>query len=299
MNLPSMQDTRLFVVGTGRSGTTLLRNLLRLQPCLHLPRETHWIPILYNMFGLRRVPHQELLDTVEQVYMAQGRTALRRILNEGRIKQKPFVSEWLQRLPSDGLADIAQFMNAFYQLLAERHGAVMCGDKTPDYGLCMSTLQVIWPEARFLHVYRDGRDVALSMSQIRSFRLLAAWGINHWWAVAYRKQYEAMLNEALAEQPLERFFNLWHSRLTRIFDERSRVRPGSYMEVEYEVLLRRPRDVLRQIGEFLALPEIGRWIDAAIPQIRNDNLGKNRNDPNHQHLTDRYGDCLAAMGFSV
>src|SRR5262249_23223047 len=159
----------------GRSGTTMFRNLLRLHPRVHLPRETHWIPILFNAFGMRRVPIDELLALIQQVYMAKGRTAMERILQEEKLSVEDVVSQLRTLLPADGLASISQFMGGFYSLIGAHHDAEQVGDKTPDYGLCMTTLQTIWPEARFVHIYRDGRDVAMSMSKVLSFRLLAAW----------------------------------------------------------------------------------------------------------------------------
>jgi hypothetical protein len=288
-----------FVVGTGRSGTTMLRNLLRLHPRVHLPRETHWIPILFNSFGLRRVPVDELIGLVQQVYMAKGRSALERILAEEKIDDGAFSDRLRATLPADGLASIAEFMNGFRRIIGEHRGRDLIGDKTPDYGLCMGTLQAIWPEARFLHIGRDGRDVAMSMSKVLSFRLLAAWGINHWWAIALQRQYEIKLDEADAEIPLERFFELWHSRIMRIRDERNRLRPGTYLEVSYEDLLSRSRETLNRIAEFLEFPEAESWIDASIAQIAGDNLGKNRARPEFRALTERYGEVLAPMGFAV
>jgi hypothetical protein len=172
------------------------------------------------------------------------------------------------------------------------------GDKTPDYGLCMGLLQSMWPGARFVHLFRDGRDVALSMSKVLSFRLLAAWGVNHWWALAWRKQYEQRMDEALAEQPLERFYNLWRSRVMRIWDESKRLDPGTYLEFRYERLLEQPRETLHRIADFLELPGPDGWIDEAASAIRRDNRNKNLDRPEYHMLTERFGDDLASLGFT-
>ena len=49
-------------------------------------------------------------------------------------------------------------LRAFYGLYADKHGKPRWGDKTPDYIRKMKKLQKTLPEARFIHVIRDGRD---------------------------------------------------------------------------------------------------------------------------------------------
>jgi hypothetical protein len=55
-------------------------------------------------------------------------------------------------------------LRAFYRLYAERHGRARFGDKTPKYLTKMRRIAALLPEATFVHLVRDGRDVALSKS---------------------------------------------------------------------------------------------------------------------------------------
>jgi hypothetical protein len=57
----------------------------------------------------------------------------------------------------------AEAMRAFYGLYAARFGKHRWGDKTPYYLRHMTTLAAVLPEARFVHIVRDGRDAALSI----------------------------------------------------------------------------------------------------------------------------------------
>lgn len=290
-------NSGFFIVGTGRCGTTLFRNLLRYHPDVYVPRETHWLPILFHAYGLQKIRHTDFFRMLDSVYMAKGRTALERILLEEKLDAKEFRRSLAGRLSPSGRDTIAECMNAFYGLVAEPHGASIWGDKTPDYGLCMTMLQTLWPDAKFVHIYRDGRDVAISMKKVLSFRLLVAWGINHWYAVAYKKQYEQHISNAHLDWPIEGFFELWKSRLTRIFDERDRLGKPCYMGIRYEELLKDPPEILSGVSKFLGLPEKENWIDAAATSVRFSNVGKNQDSDDYVRLTKRYGDDLRNMGF--
>ena len=56
----------------------------------------------------------------------------------------------------------ATVLRAFYELCAEREAKRRWGDKTPAYVRSMRPIGRELPEARFVHLIRDGRDVALS-----------------------------------------------------------------------------------------------------------------------------------------
>jgi len=52
---------------------------------------------------------------------------------------------------------------AFYRLYARKQNKLRYGDKTPLYCEHMAAIEKLLPEAHFIHIIRDGRDVALSL----------------------------------------------------------------------------------------------------------------------------------------
>jgi hypothetical protein len=58
---------------------------------------------------------------------------------------------------------VADGFRAFYRLYANRFGKPRWGDKTPIYAKSLNQIRAVLPEARFIHLIRDGRDVALSL----------------------------------------------------------------------------------------------------------------------------------------
>jgi hypothetical protein len=58
---------------------------------------------------------------------------------------------------------VQEGIRCFYRTYAARFGKERWGDKTPTYCLHLATIEALLPEAHFVHVIRDGRDVAESL----------------------------------------------------------------------------------------------------------------------------------------
>lgn len=274
----------------------MFRNLMRVHPEVFVPRETHWLPVLWNEFGSTAVLVSRLQSMVDRVYMAKGRTPFERIMLEHRLDADAVRTE-LREVLGSGPVTIAAYQNAFLGALAARHGRSIVADKTPDYGFCMAMLRGLFPGTRFVHIARDGRDVALSMSRVLSFRLLAAMDLTHWWSVALDRQYERGLEAAEGELPMDAFFELWERRLRRIRDEATRIPPASFLEVSYESLLADPAAALTEVHEFLELPGDHQWIAEAAGLVRRENRDRNAGSPERQALGRTHAGTLAELGF--
>lgn len=139
-------DAPIFIVGCPRSGTTLLRNLLRSHPRLSFPPETHFIPQLYKAYG-------ELHTKVDV------RKLSRLILS------LEWVKSWECTFDKDALYachSYREIINELFNAWLRHEGKKRWGDKTPHYVLYLTTLARIFPDAKIIHIYRDGRDVAKS-----------------------------------------------------------------------------------------------------------------------------------------
>jgi hypothetical protein len=144
--------TSPFIVGTGRCGTTLLRLMLDAHPLMTIPPETHFIPAALRACRRSFRPRHAFLRAATSA---------------------PFWHDY--RMDEDALAarlkglkpfTVGEALRAFYSLYAEGRGKMRWGDKTPFYVHHMRDIQKALPEARFIHLIRDGRDVALSFSEL-------------------------------------------------------------------------------------------------------------------------------------
>ncbi len=139
-----------FVVGCGRSGTTVLRLMLNAHPDLAVPPESHFLR--YPAEHPRGVTPSKLIA----VALSSDRFA------DWGVDAETVRSHTASRPPRT-LAEAADLVFSTY---AWAHGKRRWGDKTPPYVTCMEGLAAILPDARFIHLIRDGRDVALSFSSV-------------------------------------------------------------------------------------------------------------------------------------
>jgi Sulfotransferase family len=99
----------------------------------------------------------------------------------------------------------------------------------PDNLLYVSGIKADIPEALFIHIIRDGRDVALSLSKMGGFKPLP-----------WNRQAKGLLPSALYWE--------WMVRKGRQYGLPI---PADYTEVRYEELVCTPRETLRKLGDFL------------------------------------------------
>jgi Sulfotransferase family len=220
------------IVGAPRSGTTLLRLMLDAHPQLAIPPETGFLAQA-SALKLSEQPlcPDSFLDAITNFPREMPTWPdfgipvedLRRELN----RIQPFNA-------TDGF-------RAFYRLYAGRFGKNRWGDKTPSYALHITGISETLPEAHFIHLIRDGRDVSLSLREC--------------WFAPSREM------KILAEH--------WQHYVTEGRRQGSRCR--HYLEVRYEDLVRRPTEILNEICAFLALPyvsQIERYHETAMDRLR-------------------------------
>ena len=216
-----MPGCPVFLLGFPRSGTTLLRLFLDAHSQLAIPFESFVLIEFWH-----RLPEYPL-DT------AAGRT---RLVDD--LLSAKGIRSWNPRVTKDNVdldrcttfdATIEQIFGAYARLC----GKCRWGDKTPSYTRDFHILHELFPNARFVHLLRDGRDAALSLVR-------QPWGPSDF--VSALSQW----NEVVA----------WSRKMGRCLPA------TSYMEIRYEDLVRQPEPALRRITDFLELPFEPSMLDA-------------------------------------
>jgi len=199
-------NSPIFIVGCPRSGTHLLRNLLRCHPRLSFAGETHFIPKFYRVFG-------DPANSKEAERLASLILSLQ------------WIRMWKLPLKPGSFSDLrsyAQVIDRLFQAWAQKENKPRWGDKTPQYVLNMPLLLKLFPEARFIHIIRDGRDVAMSWTR-------SHFGPANLFAAA----------------------NKWRHFVTVGQQTGSSLPAESYLEIRYEALLGQPENTLKQVCSFI------------------------------------------------
>jgi hypothetical protein len=196
-------DFPFFLLGHDRSGTTMLRLMLD-RGEVAIPAESMF---LIDVEGSK--PPDEVLREVwdhprVQLWQLPG--------------PPPEIPQGLDPKHAYRFALEAPFV-----AYAAREGKTRWGDKTPAYIAHVDRLAAIWPDARFVVLVRDGRDVALSVLKM-PFGPNNVWAAARSWARAVRQGREAA----------ERY-------------------PGRVHELRYETLVTAPQDELAAVCDFLGL----------------------------------------------
>ncbi|MBV8201223.1 MAG: sulfotransferase [Acidobacteria bacterium] len=289
---------QFFVVGTGRCGSTLLRDLLNLHPEIFAPAaESHWIPLQYEVCGCRPNPLALYTDVVERVFYDTGELTVDVMAAGVGTSRRQLFAAAGASLAQDA-PTIVEWNDALYGALAAATGRSLLGDKTPCYCLHMPLIQGLWPDAKFIHLIRDGRDAALSMSKHPGFRIMASLGSASWPPLALDRRYGAA-SESDREPALQDFIGLWAHRLRRALDDSRRLRPGSYREVRYEDLLRDPGAEMARLAEFLGVASPREWLAQVQRVVRPGNAGRVGDRAAWEALTAAGRETLAAAGYPV
>ncbi|RME39093.1 MAG: sulfotransferase [Planctomycetota bacterium] len=147
----------VFLIGSGRSGNTLLRRILQAGRDLHIPPETFVLGRVIRLFlRNRHLPWDHL------VRLVMGWFAFHQAAETFGVPLHPLVQELLE-MPREQRS-LARMLDAFYRY----HGTetkqtfVRWGDKTPYNTFALDWIRRTFPDARFVHVLRDGADVVVS-----------------------------------------------------------------------------------------------------------------------------------------
>jgi hypothetical protein len=206
----------VFIVGCPRSGTSFLYHLL----------------LAGGGFASFNT-QMNVFDVLEPIYADLSVPKNRKAMLKDWLQSKAFGISGLSanEIEAKVMAECrsgSDFIRTVMDEAAAKQGVDRWIDSTPTNIPHMLRISRDFPEARFIHIIRDGRDVALSLEK-RAWsrplpwdkqRSLLAAGIYWEWIVRKGRKYGAMLGP-------------------------------KYLEVRYEELVEHPEPLLRRIGDFL------------------------------------------------
>ena len=209
----------MFVLGSPRSGTTLLYHMLLSAGNFVVYRaESQAFNLLEPRFGDLRLPRnrRRLLDAWKNSSL----------FTKTGLEFQPVEQQVMADCQNAG-----DFLRIVMELMARQQGVERWAETTPDHLLTLPRIKQTIPDALVIHIIRDGRDVALSMEKQRWIRPFP-------WDHGKELQASALYWE-------------WIVRQGR---RQGRVLGADYLEVRYEDLVGEPQSTLTVIGEFIGQP---------------------------------------------
>jgi Sulfotransferase family len=170
-----------FIVGCDRSGTTLLRLILDRGGEVAIPTES-MIVVDFARFASAQLDSDAEFDRLARA-----------------VWRHPKVREWglteppPRREGRTGAAAYRAALEAPFLAYASARGVSRWADKTPHYVLHIDAVRDVFPDARFVHLVRDGRDVALSLLRV-------PFGPGNVWAAAHQWRDAVDAGDAAAER---------------------------------------------------------------------------------------------------
>ena len=292
----------IFIYGTGRCGTTILQRIL----------SNH-----NNLFSLRYesrfITSQDgLMSVLNRGHDAKSFSAFKgKILGEwfrninraGTPEEyigglcaniadintiKPLIEDLykellLSKIREEEINAVRQFINGIFDLAMNETEKKRWLEKTPTNILYMNELLEIFPEAKLIHIYRDGRDVAASIIA------------NGFWPIW--KNDVLPVYTRLKSKSVKNCAIYWREFLRFGFKQAQDLPPNRCVHIKMEDLISKTEETLRRICDF-----IGEDFDDSMTHapLHKHNIGrwvKTFSDKDKRDFKDEAGDLLIELGY--
>ena len=241
---------QLFLVGSPRTGSTLLRHVLNLSPHVCLASETHFLK------SARRLKLRERLAAAREGPKDRRHAAVDTIVQDlfgpafwAWLRRNVEPDAFTDRLLATDLSERALF-DLLLQFFVEDHchdrAVTIRGEKTPDHLYGLATLASWFPDAHFIHTFRDPRAIYAS-------RIVRSKEGRRGMKARLPQVPARLLSPVLAPFEVAETSRVWldAARLHRRYE---RMLGTRYRLVRFEDLVTEPEGTLRGVCEFIGIP---------------------------------------------
>jgi len=212
-----------FIIGNPRSGTSLFRLMLTTHPNIIVPPECHFFLWLENRYSGWNSSngYKGILDDLFASRKFETWNLdyddLERFLRQNRVNSFP---------------DFVRMIYLIYGQKVGKENIVAWGDKNKLWKEKLASISKYFPGCKFIHLVRDGRDVA------SSFKDLSV------------RQIESKYAPRLPDK-IEEIAERWKLNINFINTFLETIEGDNVMMVKYEDLIRGPEIILRKVCKFL------------------------------------------------
>ena len=216
-DLQRIRKNLFFVVGTSRSGTTLLQAMLSSHSEITLPPETHFFHEAANL-KKHFPPPLDDDDRKKLVGYWQGNRTRMRDLSLSTIH----IQDAAEKFKPNSIADFFLLNLALY---ANIRGKTKIGEKTPRHIRHVEEMLEFFPDAKIIALFRDPRAAALSE-----------------------------INASFGSPSVAVTARRWKEYVNLHLEYEAHLPANQYMMIRYEDLIEEPEAYLQQLCDFLEVP---------------------------------------------
>ena len=208
-----------FIVGMPRSGTTWLQRMLNNHKFVCCRGESHFVTSFYSKL-------QKSMKQYHENNLQNGGVIAHLKQFGGHVESLDYTSDEIKLLLYSG-------MMLMFRKWVSIDSVKAIGEKTPDNLLYMDLLADMFPEAKFIHIVRDGRDCA-----------------NSGWFLHRNQLASGNIMVDSYEEYVNRYMEQWASsiQISRASQEKYSDR---IMQCRYESFIRNPNIELSRVFGFL------------------------------------------------
>lgn len=157
------ETTPFFILGNPRSGTTILRLMLDSHPNITVPPECGFMVWFYNEYS-----HFQF-DSREDISKFISKLKKAKKIDSWNLDYKSLEDVLLNNLP----LEYKDLINLIYRSFSLEKDLKIWGDKNNYYINHIQQITSIYPRAKFIHIVRDGRDVACSYKELNAKNIIS------------------------------------------------------------------------------------------------------------------------------
>jgi len=217
-----MENGPIFIIGNPRSGTTLLRLILSAHPNIYIAQEGGFLLFLYEKYKNFAGEKGKILNFVEDLMQTK------------KIEYWDIVKEEIENyIIKNQPKNYSELGSMVYKYYGEKKypGKKRWGDKNNYYLNYIDTINEIYPESKFIHIIRDGRDVACSYKDMSKIK---------------NQKYAPNLPNQIIE-----IAENWKNNIETINASFNKINKNRYIEIKYEDLVQDTKSTVKELCDFL------------------------------------------------
>lgn len=221
---------KAFILGNPRSGTSLLRLMLNSHPEIAAPPECGFLQWWHDKY---KSWNEDSGRSAKDIREFVDDLLTSRKVETWELNRDELAGFLLNQCPAS-YGELGALVYEYWARRSDRNPQAIV-DKNNYYIRHLSELSAIWPDARFIHLVRDGRDVACSYKDVAKLES--------------NSPYKPVLPESVDEIAREWNDNNWN--ITSFLEHLPR---KTWTRIRYEDLVVDPGHALREAVSLLDVP---------------------------------------------